>query len=121
MNTANKERLYQIVGVAAPQAVILLWLSFLFFNPYAEPPSDETRRVGGAMMLLAGFGSLAAFVMRPVWMYVVFGLSLLPIGGYLAGTPGVYRWIGILYLVYLGAAIGLHRSQRASQRGGTPR
>jgi hypothetical protein len=79
-----------------------LWLTFLFSAPAAESGATAaTFLVVLLMMALAGFGILSAWKLRPYLMLAVFVFSFFPMGLYLLGTPGVYRWIGIVDFMFL--------------------
>ena len=59
------------------------------------------------MALLAVVGGVAALRRKPRAMLVVALFSVLPVGGYLLGSPGLFRWIGGLNIIYLLSAIGM--------------
>jgi hypothetical protein len=40
-------------------------------------------------------------------MYATGLLSFLPIGLYTMGTPGIFKWIGVLNLLYLAASVAI--------------
>lgn len=72
----------------------LLWLIFLYANPYGRQGiTTGTYVVGWAMIALACLGAYLAATHRVVGMAAVFVLSFVPLGLYLAGTPGIFRWI----------------------------
>src|SRR5574341_1575145 len=75
-----------------------LYLIFVFFNPYA--PSSMTPAVA-AMMLLAIVGMIVSLAAKSYMMLVSFVMLFVPVGFYLLGTPGIFRWIGILNLLLL--------------------
>ena len=78
------------IGSLASGATLVLWAVFLFANSYGKSGITAASYVGVAvMMALAAAGMLAAWKVKPILMFLVFGLSLLPAGLYLLGTPGI--------------------------------
>ena len=79
-----------------------LWLVFLFSAPATESgASTATFFVVLLMVGIATLGALAAWRGRPYLMLAVFVFSLFPMGLYLLGTPGIYRWIGVFDFLFL--------------------
>ena len=57
---------------------------------------------GSSLMLgLALVGAVAAWKGRPVWMFVVFALSFVPVGLYTLGVPGPFQWVGVSNTLFL--------------------
>lgn len=96
----------RVLGVIAMLGIIGLWLVFLFYNPYGylgfTPQSGWTV---GLMIFLAAIGLLICLGGRPYWMVFLFAVMFTPVGLYTLGTPGIFRWVGILELIFAGAAL----------------
>jgi len=108
----------QICGVASAAFVLALTAIFFFWNPYFH--SRELVMDGaigmGVTAMLAVFAGASALSKRAGLVLLAFLLSFVPLGIYLMGTPGVFRWIGVAQIGYLLAAICLSpRSGRASK------
>ena len=79
-----------------------LWLVFLSSVTAADRgATTATFFVVILMVALATLGLLAAWKARPYLMLAVFIFSFFPMGLYLLGTPGIYRWIGVFDFLYL--------------------
>jgi hypothetical protein len=85
---------------------MLLWLAFVFFNPYsAVNPAPDTLLIVFIMVTLASTGLAASLWDRP-WLLFLAGLaSFVPVGFYILGTPSVFRWIGALNLMTVSGAL----------------
>ena len=53
------------------------------------------------MVAIGILGILAAWRGLPFLMLAVFAFSFFPMGLYLLGTPGIYRWIGVFDFLFL--------------------
>jgi hypothetical protein len=111
-------RAIQLLGTAAWVGSIVLWIVFLWFNPY----SGSGRTIGTAvvvtlMIALGVLGVYGTWTRRPGLLYLIVGLSFCPVGFYVLLTPGIFRAIGILNLLALLAAILLHRLVRTAMHG----
>lgn len=92
----------RLSGLLTSIGVLGLYLVFVFFNPYR--PGSLTLPIV-AMMVLALVGALAAWWAKPYLMLAIFLVTFVPVGLYMLGTPGLFKWIGILQLVFLLASI----------------
>lgn len=107
--------LARALGAAACGACALLWWILLYANPYGtQGVTGGTFVVGWLMIALAVGGFFASLAVRPAWLFGVFALSFVPVGIYLAGAPGLFRWIAILDLLILLIAVLLRRAPRPS-------
>jgi hypothetical protein len=89
-------------GLLASLLTTSLWLVFLFTAPATESgASTATFFVVLLMVGIATLGVLAAWRGRPYLMLAMFVFSFFPMGLYLLGTPGIYRWIGVFDFLYL--------------------
>lgn len=90
------------IGFLTSGATLVLWAVFLFANPYdSEGISSNNYAPVAVMMALAAAGMLAAWRIIPILMFIVFGISLFPVGLYLLGTPGMFKWVGVCNLLFL--------------------
>jgi hypothetical protein len=95
----------------------VLWLVFAFANPYSDQGIGvDTYAVTGMMLMLAALAGWSAWKRWPLGLVIAFTLSIFPVGLYLWGTPGVFRWIAAANVGYLVAAVILWigRSQRVA-------
>lgn len=93
-------------GVLASVLTSGLWLAFLFSAPAAE--SGASTATFFVVLLMAGIatlGVLAAWRGRPYLTFAVFVFSFFPMGLYLLGTPGIYRWIGVFDFLFLASGV----------------
>ena len=96
----------RVLGVLAAAAHIVFWAFFV-----ARPPAGSTRGtalLGGTMMLAGAIAMAAAWTSAHLGMYLLFFVMFVPLGLYLALTPGlsVIAWI---HLAYLAGAVLVHR------------
>ncbi len=90
------------IGLAASGVTGSLWLVFLFFNPYGNRGiTAGSYAIAGLMLGLALVGAVAAWKGRPVWMFVVFAFSFVPVGLYTLGVPGPFQWVGVTNILFL--------------------
>jgi hypothetical protein len=89
-------------GLLASLLTSSLWLVFLFSAPATESgAATATFFVVLLMVGIATLGVLGAWRGRPYLMLAMFVFSFFPMGLYLLGTPGIYRWIGVFDFLYL--------------------
>lgn len=94
--------LSKVIGLSASVASIILWIIFIFFNPYdtGNITSDLFFRTF-MMLLLPAFLSLGAtFTFRKVFLFIAFLWSL-PMSIYLALTPGIFAFFALTCVGYL--------------------
>lgn len=109
----------RIVGCVAALAAVTLWALFLFRNPYAVPARGPSLTFGSLMMLAGVVSAIAAALGAHLAMYLLFFAMFFPVGLYVLGSPGVFRSIGLLNLLYLVSAVLVHRGvQRAGRKRG---
>ena len=100
-------------GCGAFSAAVVLGLTAIFFlrNPYSPEVLTGGTLLMGLMALLAFVAGASALTKRPGPLLFMFVFSFVPVGTYLMGTPGVFRWIGVADLGYLVAAVCLVSGQ----------
>lgn len=94
--------LARTLGVLASVGTLTLYTTFVWANPYS--PGMLTLPIM-LMMLFAGVGMWAAWAGRPYLMAAVALGLFVPMGLYMLGTPGLFRWIGVFNLVFFLAAV----------------
>lgn len=108
----------RLVGLGAALGAALLWVLFLFGNPYAPPAQGRVLTFGGLMTLSALVSAAAAARGAHLAMYLMFFVSFFPVGLYVLLGPGIFRTIGILNLVYLAGGILVHRGLKGATTEG---
>ena len=105
MKSSSMSMASAFFGVIASLGSIFLWIVFLFVNPYSDAGiSGVTYGIAFAMCSLGVLGIFASLKTRVYLMYLVF-LGSLPSGLYFLLTPGVFKWLGVLCMLYLVSAI----------------
>jgi hypothetical protein len=95
-------------AIACALGSLGLWVLLLFFNPYSSNRIEPgTYMIGFLMITLALAGAWATPRAHLPMMFAAGLLSFLPIGLYTMGTPGIFKWIGVLNLLYLVAAVAV--------------
>ena len=90
------------IGLAASAATFSLWLVFFFsIRIGIAGVTAGTYAVAALILGLALAGAVAAWKGRPVWMFVVFALSFIPVGLYTLGVPGPFQWVGVSNTLFL--------------------
>jgi hypothetical protein len=94
------------LGILSTVGAILLWVAFVFLNPLATGfPAPDTLFIVFLMVSLASTGLAASLWNRPGLLLLAAVASFVPVGLYVLGTPGPFRWIGALNVMTLAAAI----------------
>jgi hypothetical protein len=96
----------QLLGMIASSATALIWLAVLWL-PSERDVLGHFGVVGAVLMLFfAILGVIAAYRGHDKLMLAMFIAAFLPIGAFmLYTTQSMYRWLGLLNLIFLGAAI----------------
>jgi hypothetical protein len=106
------------VGTLAAGAATALWLFFAFRNPYAAGPLNDAQVVFSALVILtSALAAVAAALGAHLAMYLLFFVLFVPAGFYVMLSGGIFGAIGYLDLVYLGAAMAVHRAVRNQEPG----
>lgn len=105
----------RVLGVVSSASSAVLWVVFLL-NPYGGQGGDslKTRLIAFAMIGLSAWGVAVSIKMRARWLAVAAVASLVPIGLYVALTPGVFKWIGLFNALMLLAAIVMGLAKRSA-------
>ncbi|MFC0274740.1 hypothetical protein ACFFIX_25805 [Metabacillus herbersteinensis] len=95
-------KIAKFIGVIGSIGSLLLVTVLLFFNPYDSGFKMDVLLNFFAMSILPGIVALMSSLRaKPKFLFISFIWSL-PIGFYLTGTPGIFKWIlagSALYLV----------------------
>jgi Na+-translocating ferredoxin:NAD+ oxidoreductase RnfE subunit len=95
----------RVLGLVSSAGSAVLWVVFLT-NPYrGQGATTGTWLIAFLMIGLAVWGVAAAIKARALWLAIAAVVSLVPIGLYMAMTPGVFKWIGLFNALMLVAAI----------------
>jgi hypothetical protein len=105
----------QVLGAVVSGVTAIIWLAVLWL-PAEREVLGHFGVVGAALMLFfAILGVLAAHRGHGNFMLGIFLAAFLPIGAFMLWTTQpMYRWIGLLNLLYLAAAIMVRTSRSAS-------
>lgn len=91
------------IGLFACTAMFVLYLILVFFNPYVPRVALTLPIAVSIGLSLAGL--MVTLKTKPYLMVLVAVALFIPIGFYLLGTPGIFRWIGIFNIVFLFSAL----------------
>jgi uncharacterized membrane protein YqjE len=96
----------RLLGMVVSSATTLIWLAVLWL-PSERDVLGHFGVVGAVLMLFfAIFGVIAAHRGHGKLMIAMFIAQFLPIGAFMLWTTQpMYRWLGLLNLIYLVAAI----------------
>lgn len=105
------------IGFLASGATLVLWAVFLFANPYdSEGIKSDNYAVAAVMVALAAAAFVAAWRIIPILMFIVFAISLFPVGLYLLGTPGIFRWVGVCNFLFLPSGLLMRAARKQNSR-----
>ena len=100
--------LARLICLAGALAAIVLWVVFMFFNPYSSPEQgfDAGPYFMAVMMILLAVATVwAALNFEPLILLGTFVGSFAPAGFYVLLTPSIFKWIGVCNLLYLVALV----------------
>ena len=107
-------------GILMQCFTVALYLILLFFNPYASirdtSESEGPMQVAAIQIGLALVGGGVTLWRRPFLMLLIGVLQFAPVGCYMLGTPGIFRWIGLANLGFVGSAVLLLLLSRERDR-----
>ena len=108
----NLNTRFKAVGILTSIVSLFFWGGFLLNNPYkAQGGSEIGLAIIGLMMLFSILAGWAAWKGKVMWLTIAFVGSFFPVGLYVLGTPEIWRWIGLMNLLYVVSAIGIYRSK----------
>ncbi|MFC0562486.1 hypothetical protein ACFFH4_27035 [Halalkalibacter alkalisediminis] len=94
------KKLSSVLGVIAGLASIILWLVFIFFNPYSSA-GIGTILISFFMLLLPALLAVKASIQYKDFELLIAFIWSLPYSVYFAFTPGIFALFGISCLLYL--------------------
>ena len=101
----------RILGTGAAAAAAALWLLYLFQNPYAGANLTDAELLFGLLAVSASSVAAATAALGAhLGMYLLFFILFMPAGASTILSGGLFQAIGWLDLVYLGAAVLVHRA-----------
>jgi hypothetical protein len=114
--TPSMVMLARVTGFLASGGIIILWMVLVFLSPYGSGGVTRgTYMVAGAMTLLALLGGAAVYKVKPYPLLGVFVASFVPVGFYMIGTPGIFKWIGVFNALFLVSGLLLLGNRRIRQ------
>jgi hypothetical protein len=95
-----------LVGLLGSLAGIALWIILVYFNPYSNGDNtvSNTTIVTVYRVFLPAIAALVSSIFRKPWLMLIVFLWFLPAGLYLAGTPGIFKYFGLVEASYLVSA-----------------
>lgn len=110
----------RVAAVLCALALVVQWIRFFreVFAAASGMPAAGAFLVALVFTGLALSGGVAAVRGAPVVVALAGGLSLIPVGLYLALFPGPTRWIGLLDAGMLVIGVALVRADWTRQDGG---
>ncbi|HWL25117.1 MAG TPA: hypothetical protein VNR38_15475 [Ureibacillus sp.] len=94
------KKLGTILGIVSGLTSIILWVIFVFSNPYAAP-SNGPMMVTFFMLFLPACLVLYASLKSKLVLLLIACIWSLPVSLYVYFTPGIFSWFGITSLAYL--------------------
>lgn len=116
MAQSTTDRTASVLGLAGAVGSIVLWVIYVFLNPYHDTFEMETFWRTFSMLLLPALLAIyAAWQVKSILMYVAFLWSF-PMGVYMSASPGLFKLYGLVLLFYLVSASSMARSKRSPHR-----
>jgi hypothetical protein len=105
-NRSRKEKVGATIGITASILGLVLWMVFIFYNPYVKDiVTNEQVKITFVRLGLPAACILVASVLNQEWLlYITFAASL-PFYGYMAGTPGIFSLFGLVSVGSIVSAI----------------
>jgi len=118
MNSHHLFRYSKYIGATGALVSCSLWLVLFFINPYVISGTESIENpITAPGVLMAAFSLVAVWASikgRLFLLFAVSAISLLPMGIYLLGSPGIFKWIGVMNIVCLLSAISMFAIRRVS-------
>lgn len=89
------------LGYSAASASIVLWILFVFFNPYSSGLVRGSAVTTFLMLLLPALLFTAGIALRRSSLLIIAFLWSLPYSLYMAMTPGIFLLFGLTSFLYL--------------------
>lgn len=88
-----------IFGLLGSILGIALWIILLFFNPYSREQQISYTYI--LTQIIPAIVGLVSAIVKKVWLMVIVLIILLPLGFYMALTPGIFKYFGLALVFYL--------------------
>lgn len=108
----------RILGSVSAIGAAVLWALLTYRNPYAGAADDSQALMGMLMIGASAVAAAAGAAGAHLAMYILFFVLFVPIGFYVMLSGGLFSFIGVCNLLYLAAAVLVHRSVAVARRGG---
>ena len=108
----------RFLGSVSAIGAALLWALLTYRNPYAGAANDSQALMGMLMIGASAVAAAAGAAGAHPAMYILFFVLFVPIGFYVMLSGGVFSLIGVCNLLYLVAAVLVHRSVALGRRRG---
>lgn len=95
------KKLSRMIGFIGGVSSLLLWLIFIFLNPYSTVVGSDTVLLTCFLLVLPAFLALLSTIYLSEWGMLIVVIWALPISLYLTLTPGIFALMGIAWLLYL--------------------
>jgi hypothetical protein len=95
----------RVLGALAGALLSVAWTYAIWFPSGGLTLAGPSIIVAGLMALLALFAAIASLKGHKTVVLLIFIASFLPVGGYLLGVDHWLRWLGVLDLLLLAAAV----------------
>ncbi|MEQ1895921.1 MAG: hypothetical protein ABL971_00880 [Vicinamibacterales bacterium] len=107
----------RILGSVSAIGAAILWALLTYRNPYAGAANDSQALMGMLMIGASAVAAAAGAAGAHLAMYILFFVLFVPIGFYVMLSGGLFSLIGVCNLLYLAAAVLVHRSVALSRPG----
>ncbi len=107
----------RVVGSVSAIGAAALWALLTYRNPYAGAANDSQALMGMLMIGASAVAAAAGAAGAHLAMYILFFVLFVPIGFYVMLSGGIFTLIGVCNLLYLAAAVLVHRGVALGRRG----
>lgn len=94
----------RFIGIIASLTAFVLYIVLAFFNPYGQGVITLPVLL---MILLSAAAGVSAWKAKPYILLVIALTLFLPIGFYMLGSPGIFKWIGVSNIILILTALFL--------------
>lgn len=107
----------RILGSLSAIGAAVLWALLTYRNPYAGAADDSQTLMGMLLIGASAVSAAAAASGAYLGMYILFFVLFVPIGFYVMLSGGIFSLIGVCNLLYLAAAVLVHRDVALGRSG----
>ena len=105
----------QIIGTVSGVGTCALWMMAIWFPFSGLTLSGASLIVAIVMIMIALFAVIASINAHGGVLLFLFLASFFPVGLYLLGLSGWYRWIGVFNLGFLLAGLAIKTGSHSSR------